>query len=84
MFGSEAATTVRTVSMRSANPHSCAAIITLRTNGERGDQCSSMSFIRVPSCAKLGINPAARKVTTRPRMSWHIPAFVMAGPGGGC
>src|SRR5262249_25162600 len=28
--------------MRSARPSSCTAIITLRTNGERGDQCSFM------------------------------------------
>src|SRR6476620_5091733 len=28
--------------MRSARPSSCATIITLRTNGERGDQCSFM------------------------------------------
>ena len=34
------AATVRTRSSRSTSPTSCAAIITLRTNGERGDQCS--------------------------------------------
>src|SRR4051812_44620048 len=42
VFGCEGATTVRTVSMRSLRPSSCAAIITLRTKGERGDQCSSI------------------------------------------
>ena len=34
------AATVRTRVSRSARPASCATIITLRTNGERGDQCS--------------------------------------------
>jgi len=36
------ATTVRTQVMRSVRPSSCATIITFRTNGERGDQCSFM------------------------------------------
>jgi hypothetical protein len=36
------AATVRTQVMRSVSPRSWATIITLRTNGERGDQCSFM------------------------------------------
>src|SRR6202453_4854507 len=35
--------TVRTHVIRSAMPRSCATIMTLRTNGERGDQCSFMN-----------------------------------------
>jgi hypothetical protein len=38
------AATVRTQLRRSTRPSSCALIMTLRTNGERGDQCS---FIRI-------------------------------------
>jgi hypothetical protein len=68
---------VRTVSKRSDSPNSCAAIITLRTNGERGDQCSSI-FAVIPVSSnfeKLGINRHAVKAL---RLSWHLPAFVMA------
>src|ERR1700730_7837605 len=36
------ATTLRTQEMRSVRPNSWATIITLRTKGERGDQCSFM------------------------------------------
>src|SRR5271165_5446837 len=39
-LGAVMATTVRTRVSRSARPVSWAAIMTLRTNGERGDQCS--------------------------------------------
>ena len=42
-WGLVIAATVRTHTMRSTRPRSCAAIMTLRTNGERGDQCSFMA-----------------------------------------
>src|SRR5262249_48248694 len=52
------ATTVRTQVRRSTSPNSCAAIMTLRTNGERGDQCSFMTIpgvgtLLVPACSVL-------------------------------
>src|SRR5207344_1322454 len=40
------ATTVRTQVSRSARPVSWAAIMTLRTNGERGDQCNFIADSR--------------------------------------
>jgi hypothetical protein len=40
------ATGVRTSDSRSTRPSSCAAIMTLRTNGERGDQCNFMDDVR--------------------------------------
>ena len=40
------ATTVRTQRRRSTSPVSCANTITLRTNGDRGDQCSFMTRFR--------------------------------------
>jgi len=40
-------TTVRAPVMRSATPRSWATIMTLRSNGERGDQCSFMVILGV-------------------------------------
>ena len=45
-----------------ASPHSCAAIITLRTNGERGDQCSSIfAVIAFPRSLRAWHQSPARK-----------------------
>src|SRR5262245_58318712 len=45
------ATTVRTQVRRSTRPSSCAATMTLRTNGERGDQCSFMTIPVLSRCS---------------------------------
>jgi hypothetical protein len=48
----------------------------LRTNGERGDQCSSISGMRFPiPPSDLGIN---RRIGTVAGFSWRLRAFDMA------
>src|SRR5262249_42741719 len=68
-FGLSAATTTRSVAMRPATPTSCAATITLRTNGERDDH---MSFICThprafaPDCSRRDAAPANHSCSPLP------------------
>src|SRR5215813_8371970 len=55
------ATTVRTQVRRSTRPSSSTAIMTLRTNGERGDQCS---FMTIPG--SLGSHSVLRPILVEP------------------
>ena len=79
------------VSMRSARPSSCAATITLRTKGERGDQwsfmraaalgwdgCSAMGdFLRVPADPAI-LGESARVMTFMPAL--HAPVQPLVEP----
>src|SRR5579862_38458 len=72
-WGVVIAATVRTQVMRPAMPRSCATIMTLRTNGERGDQWSFMERPReriLPGAAILGANVDGG-------LTFHALAFCM-------